>query len=371
MQFLFFGDKPFYYSGISFEGSLYLTPGSLKMIRLRAFFRIITSKTQREPNYRKRVLYTIDIALMILAFVFGLITGFGGDVLLIVFVLLPLAAIAIKGLAVGSIISICMFLFSCLTFYVPGLIPDHGNYSKEMQIVFPIVFFAAFLISFAVLYDRQRKIISAFSRRNTLEMAVENEHDRLMAMTTQTILSISNAVDARDRYTKRHSARVAEYSLLIAKELNWDDNRLEQLYQIALLHDIGKIGVSDTILSKDSALTEEEYEKIKGHTVIGGEILKDLTLLPNASIGAILHHEQYNGEGYPYGLKGDQIPIEARIIGIADAFDAMNSSRVYRKRMSAEDIMNELLGGRGTQFDPELLDIFIPHARRILENSVI
>ena len=192
-----------------------------------------------------------------------------------------------------------------------------------------------------------------------------------MAMTTQTILSISNAVDARDTYTKRHSSRVAEYSAMLAAELGWDSRRLERLYNIALLHDIGKIGVSDSILNKHASLTDEEYEAIKQHTVIGGEILKDLTLLPNASIGAISHHERYDGTGYPYGLKGSQIPLEARIIGITDAFDAMNSSRVYRNKMMAKDILQELRAGRGRQFDPELLDKFLPIAERILESNVI
>ena len=190
-------------------------------------------------------------------------------------------------------------------------------------------------------------------------------------MTTQTILSISNAVDARDAYTKRHSSRVAEYSVLLAKALGWDSHRLEQLYSIALLHDIGKIGISDSILNKHAALSPKEREIIKQHTVIGGEILKDLTLLPNASIGAVSHHERYDGTGYPYGLKGSQIPLEARIIGIADAFDAMNSSRVYRTRISPRKIMEELRAGRGSQFDPDLLDKFLPIAEQLLQKDHI
>ena len=105
--------------------------------------------------------------------------------------------------------------------------------------------------------------------------------------------------------------------------------------------------------------------------MIGGEILKDLTLLPNASIGAVGHHERYDGTGYPYGLKGEQIPLEARIIGITDAFDAMNSSRVYRGRIAPKIIMQELRDGRGKQFDPELLDRFLPIAEKILQEDEV
>ena len=187
------------------------------------------------------------------------------------------------------------------------------------------------------------------------------------------VAAINQMIDEKDHYTSEHSRRVAQYSRIIAKHLDptLSEEELERLYRSALLHDIGKIGVSDSILNKHASLTDEEYEAIKQHTVIGGEILKDLTLLPNASIGAISHHERYDGTGYPYGLKGSQIPLEARIIGITDAFDAMNSSRVYRNKMMAKDILQELRAGRGRQFDPELLDKFLPIAERILESNVI
>ncbi len=178
-------------------------------------------------------------------------------------------------------------------------------------------------------------------------------------MSNETILSIANAVEARDKQTGRHSLRVAVYSMLIAAELGFDSEELENIRQIGLLHDIGKIGVPDSILNKPSKLTEEEYNIMKSHVDIGGEILKDFTHIKNVADGAKYHHERYDGKGYTCGLKGEEIPLTARIIGLADAFDAMTSNRVYRKAMSMSHVIDELKNGRGSQFDPTLVDILL------------
>lgn len=178
-------------------------------------------------------------------------------------------------------------------------------------------------------------------------------------MSNETILSIANAVEARDKQTGRHSLRVAVYSMLIAAELGFDADELENIRQIGLLHDIGKIGVPDSILSKPKKLTEEEYNIMKTHVDIGGEILKDFTHIKNVADGAKYHHERYDGKGYNTGLKGKEIPLTARIIGLADAFDAMTSNRVYRKAISMDHVIDELKKGKGTQFDPSLVDILL------------
>ena len=178
-------------------------------------------------------------------------------------------------------------------------------------------------------------------------------------MSNETILSIANAVEARDKRTGRHSFRVAVYSMLIAAELGCDEEEIENIRQIGLLHDIGKIGVPDSILNKPSKLTKKEFEIMKTHVDIGGEILKDFTTIKNVADGAKYHHERFDGSGYNCGLKGTEIPLTARIIGIADAFDAMTSNRVYRPAMSMDSVISELKNGRGTQFDPELVDILL------------
>ena len=178
-------------------------------------------------------------------------------------------------------------------------------------------------------------------------------------MSNETILSIANAVEARDKRTGRHSLRVAVYSMLIAAELGFDSEELDNIRQIGLLHDIGKIGVPDSILNKPDKLTPKEYAAMKTHVDIGGEILKDFTHIKNVADGAKYHHERYDGKGYSCGLKGEEIPLTARIIGLADAFDAMTSNRIYRKAMPMKAVIEELKAGKGTQFDPALVDILL------------
>lgn len=192
-----------------------------------------------------------------------------------------------------------------------------------------------------------------------LQEAVQAEHAKVESILLQTILSVNNALDARDEYTCRHSERVSEYSAEMARRLGWSEKKVENLYNIALVHDIGKIGIPDALLLKRNALTEEEYEQIKKHVEIGSIILKDFTAIEKVSEGALYHHERFDGTGYAYGLIGEKIPIEARIIGIADAVDAMNSTRPYRERQTRDYIIYELKNGRGTQFDPMLVDVML------------
>ena len=191
-------------------------------------------------------------------------------------------------------------------------------------------------------------------------------------MANETVMAIANSVDAKDVRTSQHSSRVAEYSVLIAEEMNcfpwWQrDKALSSLRKAAQMHDIGKIGIPDSVLNKVGRLTDDEYAKMKSHVVGGAEILKDFTLVDHVVDGTRYHHERYDGKGYPDGLKGEEIPLFARIIGVADAFDAMTSNRVYRNHMDNDYVMNEMKRGRGTQFDPVALDAFL----RLVDKKVI
>ncbi len=182
---------------------------------------------------------------------------------------------------------------------------------------------------------------------------------RQVAMGNETIFTIAKAVDAKDGYTSQHSYRVAEYSLMIARRLGFGEDALEELQKTALLHDIGKIGVPDSVLNKPSRLTDEEYDIMKTHVVKGAEILKNFTLFPGVGEGALYHHERYDGKGYAHGLKGEDIPLNARIIGVADAFDAMTGNRVYRRRVDISYVLDELRQGACSQFDPKLVDVLL------------
>ena len=166
-------------------------------------------------------------------------------------------------------------------------------------------------------------------------------------------------IDAKDPYTNGHSLRVAEYTKLIAKEMGVEGEELDRTYYVALLHDCGKIGVPDHILGKPGKLTDEEFEIIKSHTIRGGEILSSFHSLKNVGEGAHYHHERYDGKGYPEGRAGEEIPLIARMICVADSFDAMNTNRVYRKKLTKEYILNELEKNKGKQFDPGIADIML------------
>lgn len=198
------------------------------------------------------------------------------------------------------------------------------------------------------------------AQRTLLRQKYELEYaKKQIIMGNETILSIARAVDAKDSNTSEHSFRVSEYSVAIARRLHYSEEKCENLRQMALLHDIGKIGIPDAILNKPGRLTEEEYEIMKSHVIKGGEILKDFTIIDNVSLGALYHHERYDGTGYCHGLKGEEIPLDARIIGIADAFDAMTANRVYRKQLEIDVVIAELKRCSGTQFDPQLVEILL------------
>ena len=175
----------------------------------------------------------------------------------------------------------------------------------------------------------------------------------------QALRTFANTIDAKDKYTNGHSARVAHYSLEIARRLKLSEEDQERIYYIALLHDIGKIGIPDSILTKPDKLTPEERQLIMQHPTIGGEILKDFNSIKGISDGAKYHHERYDGTGYNEGLKGKEIPFFARIICVADSYDAMSSVRYYQGNLSSEIIIKELEEGSGSQFDPEIVEIML------------
>ena len=178
-------------------------------------------------------------------------------------------------------------------------------------------------------------------------------------MSLQLMQMLSTTIEAKDEYTKGHSHRVAEYSVLIARELGWNEKELSNLKNAAHLHDIGKIAIPDTILNKPSKLSEEEFSIIKEHTTIGANILKNISLIDHVQEIVRNHHERYDGNGYPDGLKGKEIPLHARIVMVADSYDAMSSQRIYRNQLPPEKIIQELENNKGTQFDPEITDIFL------------
>ena len=184
-------------------------------------------------------------------------------------------------------------------------------------------------------------------------------HERDNEIINESIETFTGFIDAKDPYTNGHSKRVAVYTRAIAEEMGYKGEELDRIYYIALLHDCGKIGVPDNILGKPGKLTDEEFEIIKSHTVRGGDILSSFKSLKDVEEGALYHHERYDGKGYPEGKAGEDIPLIARMICVADSFDAMNTNRVYRNKLTKERIMDEIESNKGTQFDPQIADIML------------
>ncbi len=195
-------------------------------------------------------------------------------------------------------------------------------------------------------------------QRNLEEEVIKKtkENERL---SLQIVRTLAETIDAKDTYTNGHSGRVADYSKEIARRFGYTDREQGRIYMMGLLHDVGKIGVPDAIINKEGRLSDEEYEIIKTHPVTGARILSKVRDMPGLSIGARYHHERYDGSGYPEGLAGKDIPEEARIIAVADAYDAMTSKRSYRDFLPQEVVRSEIEKGKVTQFDPVFADIML------------
>lgn len=166
-------------------------------------------------------------------------------------------------------------------------------------------------------------------------------------------------IDVRDEYTKMHSYNVAKYSKKIAEALGYDEDFQKNIYYMGMMHDVGKVLIPREILCKKAKLDDDEWKEMKKHTIYGANILEDFKAIPNILEAALYHHERYDGSGYPNGIKGEAIPVQARIIGVADSFDAMNTNRSYRLRLSDDQILSELENGKGTQFDPKVAEAMI------------
>ncbi len=189
--------------------------------------------------------------------------------------------------------------------------------------------------------------------------AVIEQEKRISRINMQVVQTLAGAIDEKDTYTNGHSERVASYAREIARRSGYSEERQQSIYLIGLLHDVGKIGIPDTIINKPERLDNKEYAIIQSHPVRGDKILHNIPEFPELAIGARWHHERYDGTGYPDGISGKDIPEEARIISVADAYDAMSSMRSYRGILPQETIRREIERGKGTQFDPVFADIML------------
>ena len=210
-----------------------------------------------------------------------------------------------------------------------------------------------------LLVESGLKSVSQMRIIKDINEQLEHAYDELKNAYRGTMESLRLAVDAKDSYTKNHSDRVSYYAVLIAKQLNLPEEQVDLIRDGGLFHDIGKIGIPDSILQKTSKLTDDEYDDIKNHPSIGAHILQPSKIFDNLIPMVKHHHERFDGRGYPAGLAGEEIPYNARIIAVADSFDAMTSDRSYRPRFTLDKALGELRRCSGTQFDPAIVDAFL------------
>ncbi len=225
------------------------------------------------------------------------------------------------------------------------------QYSNEVPMIIGLLFLLVLVVIQQI--DDIRKV------RNKLENEISKKNLEKEQLLIHIVQTLAGTIDAKDTYTKGHSGRVASYSVEIAKRFGYSEAEQNDIYIMSLLHDIGKIGIPDSIINKPAKLSDEEYEIMKKHPVLGSKILGNISEMPELAVGARWHHEKFNGKGYPDGIEGEKIPEQARIIAVADAYDAMTSYRSYRDPMPQEKVRQEIEKNSGTQFDPRFAKIML------------
>ncbi len=260
------------------------------------------------------------------------------------------------------------------TFHMRVFDPKLNNLGHEYQVTIikekklteqPLFWILLGLVIIALLTALITTITHLRNRARIRRM--KERQQELQAILVQSLKVFARVIDAKDPYTNGHSIRVAQYARDLAQRMDLSEEEQERIYYIALLHDIGKIGIPDKILNKNGPLNDEERAVIQTHPSVGGKVLENFSALDGIADGARYHHERYDGEGYCDKLKGEEIPLVARIIGVADSYDAMSSDRCYRPALDRETIMAELQRCSGTQFDPEI----VPYMLQMIEDNVV
>ena len=315
---------------------------------------------------RKREIAVVTtVVLCAFIFTYYAIGGVNDGFAILWTFLMPLAICYFLSVKYGIILSFYFELLIIVLFYTPLRSNFTGAYTETFMTRFPIIYLCGVLTTLISMSQYHESILFELEYTDRLNKEVERQThvateraEQLQKLSDQTVLALARTIDAKDKYTNGHSFRVSDYSVALAKRLGWSEAEVNEMRRESLLHDIGKIGIPDAVLNKPGRLDNEEFETIKSHTVIGKNILEGLEDMSGIANVALYHHERYDGKGYPTGLSGSDIPLHARIVAIADAYDAMNSDRIYRPALSRDKIRKEFDRCTGTQFDPELIAVF-------------
>ena len=357
-----FGFNNYLKENVRFYLISYVVSGSLMFLLLTFLFSRLVGKWLKVPN---RSLVTF-VYLMFGVFFSIMIRGYSNDTLESS---LPAFVLSIAG-------TVIMFIASLLLYFLvvkalAGLTDKKREINAKIFLIPPAVFNFAYIslafsnldlnfetitviyifsiiITFLVIWAFYVIIKNINATNEAIEAKEQNK-----TLSVEVMEALAHTIGAKDKYTNGHSVRVAKYSRMIAEKMGLSAEMCENIYYMGLLHDIGKIGVPNEIINKPAKLTDEEYDVIKTHPGIGYGILSEIKSRPDLATGALWHHERYDGKGYPEHKAGEDIPLEARIIAVADTYDAMTSNRSYRKFLPQEKVRSEIENNIGTQFDPE------------------
>lgn len=316
--------------------------------------------------YNDSIIRSMIFMGFIMLFTFILLEGATNGSAIYWILIIPFAYLAIINFRGGLALGTYFMVLSILVFYTPLKDSLPYQYPEEVSSRFPVMYIACFALAIVIGAQHKKALIEDYHRQLSLQAALAEEKKKSQIISLEAITSITNALDAKDAYTYRHSEHVAYYSKEIGRAYGLSDDQLDELYTAARMHDLGKIGIPDAILNKRSGLTPEEYEIMKSHVEVGANILSAFDTMPSIGVGALYHHERYDGNGY-LGLNGANIPLPARIIAVADAMDAMYTTRIYREKSTKYNVIEQIRYGRGTQFDPMFADLAI----RLIEDGML
>ena len=336
-----------------------IATGAYVICSLFAIFCMILSLKSKNNVFFAAVLFSAVINFILFPIMYFTSGGYHGGMPLWLLFSLVMTFVLIRKRLVRYIIYALSLVFQCGCILYSVAHPEIVIYFQTENDVAIDMVQSLVLVSLiiGIIFTYQSRAYEKKKQELDEANAVLSETNERITM--QSMYTLAKTIDAKDKYTRGHSMRVAKYSGMLAERMGFPPEELEEITHMAMLHDSGKIGIPDAIINKPSRLTEDEYNVVKRHPVVGYEILSEMPEMGDIGIGARWHHERYDGKGYPDGLKGEEIPLPARIIGVADAYDAMTSNRSYRKYMTQELVRQEIQNGIGTQFDPKIAELML------------
>ena len=350
------------FKNISVVGDVAMACSTLFLMPLAMYFNVLMGK-----RYEKECL-GFEILVLVNCLVSNalVLTGAADSsaVVPFIFILLGIGCLILahalwKDWKLGYVKDYKIVLVGFAFLIASGVIQVMTYFFQNVSYVGGVVSVGVLLTLLSAIVDWIIKWFKLGKEKDRLSLEVDDKNLRMERLSYQAMETLAHTIDAKDNYTSGHSTRVAKYAREIAKRMGMDEKTQDSIYFMGLLHDIGKIGIRDEIINKPGRLTEEEFSSIRRHSTIGYDILREMSEISNIEKGARWHHERYDGTGYPDGLKGEEIPEYARIICVADAYDAMTSKRSYRDFMPQGKVRDEIEKGRGTQFDPRIADVIL------------